>query len=90
GRILLRYQRSCLQAEDRTTQEGSSKDMGLHNQYTRFRTCKELLQAVESMNMEISPPNELPLTDMLELEEELNAALMHARSRKVIVRLLLG
>ncbi|GJY00756.1 hypothetical protein Tco_0358908 [Tanacetum coccineum] len=81
------YQRSCLEAEERITQEGSSKDIttkfslphGIDNLCTRFPTCKELLQSVERV---IEKPNELPLTDMIELEEELNAALLHTRSRE--------
>ncbi|GJU63716.1 hypothetical protein Tco_1245551 [Tanacetum coccineum] len=92
GLILSRYQRSCLEAEERITQEGSSKDIttkfslphGIDNLCTRFPTCKELLQSVERV---IEKPNELPLTDMIELEEELNAALLHTRSREVNVTL---
>ncbi|GJU75272.1 hypothetical protein Tco_1272342 [Tanacetum coccineum] len=104
GRILLRYQRSCLQAEDRTTQEGSSKDMvsndlveiwGCTTSAQDFEHAKSFYKQLKGTQIMdilwvVEEPNELPLTDMLELEEELNAALMHARSRKVIVRLLLG
>ncbi|KAI3497787.1 hypothetical protein L1887_33327 [Cichorium endivia] len=78
----IRYQKSCLQAEDSTTQEGACKDMAssaVNSLCTRIRTCKELLKSVKRVDEE---PNEVSVTDMIELGEELHAALMHTRSRK--------
>nr|GEV37324.1 agamous-like MADS-box protein AGL27 isoform X3 [Tanacetum cinerariifolium] len=75
GGILSRYQKSCLEAEKRSTQECSTNDMS-----TTFRTCKELLQSVERV---VEEPYELPVSDMIQLEEELNDALMYTRLKKV-------
>ncbi|KAI3767532.1 hypothetical protein L2E82_17722 [Cichorium intybus] len=52
---------------------------GVNTRCTRFQTCKELLQSVRRINEE---GNEVSVTDMIKLEEELRAALMHTRSRK--------
>ncbi|XP_024989405.1 truncated transcription factor CAULIFLOWER A-like isoform X2 [Cynara cardunculus var. scolymus] len=79
GLILSRYQKSCLQAEERTTREGGSSDTGFRNQCSRFQTCKELLQSVERL---VEEPCDLSVPDMTQLEEEISAALMHIRSRK--------
>nr|GEV49976.1 agamous-like MADS-box protein AGL27 isoform X2 [Tanacetum cinerariifolium] len=68
------YQKSCLEAEKRSTKECSTNDMS-----TTFRTCKELLQSVERV---VEEPYELPVSDMIQLEEELNDALMYTRSKK--------
>ncbi|KAL7605637.1 hypothetical protein Lser_V15G14577 [Lactuca serriola] len=41
------YHKSCLEAEERSTQEGASQDnMEINNTCTRFQTCNELLQSV--------------------------------------------
>ncbi|KAI3497615.1 hypothetical protein L1887_33042 [Cichorium endivia] len=53
--------------------------MEFNKQCTRFRTCNELLQSVRRLDEQ---PNELSVTEMTELEEELNDALMHTRARK--------
>ncbi|KAI3497786.1 hypothetical protein L1887_33326 [Cichorium endivia] len=53
--------------------------MAFNNTCTRFRTCKELLHSARRVDEE---PNEVSMTDMTDLEEELNVALMHTRSRK--------
>ncbi|KVH97823.1 Transcription factor, MADS-box [Cynara cardunculus var. scolymus] len=81
GLILSRYQKSCLQAEERTTREGGSSDTGFRNQCSRFQTCKELLQSVERL---VEEPCDLSVPDMTQLEEEISAALMHIRSRKLL------
>ncbi|KAI3497616.1 hypothetical protein L1887_33043 [Cichorium endivia] len=77
--ILSRCRKSCLQGEEGITQEGASEDMEPNNPCTRFRTCNELLQSVRRVNEE---GNEVSVSDLTELEEELNDALMHARARK--------
>ncbi|KAI3522149.1 hypothetical protein L1887_11629 [Cichorium endivia] len=79
GHMLSRYQKSSLEAEKRSIQKGDCQESGSNNPCTRFRTCEELLQAVRRVNEE---GNEVSVTDMIELEEELNLALIHTRSRK--------
>ncbi|CAI9278174.1 unnamed protein product [Lactuca saligna] len=83
--ILSRYQKSILGTEEeRSTQERASQDYmeGTNHTCTRFRTCKELLESVRRVDEE---GNKVSVSDMTELEEELNAALMHTRSRKVLI-----
>ncbi|CAI9278506.1 unnamed protein product [Lactuca saligna] len=46
---------------------------------TRFKTCNELLESVKRVDEQ---GNDVTVSDMIELEKELNAALMHTRSRK--------
>ncbi|CAH1419892.1 unnamed protein product [Lactuca virosa] len=80
--ILSRYQKSILETEEeRSTQERASQDYmeGTNHTCTRFRTCRELLESVRRVDEE---GNKVSVSDMTELEEELNAALMHTRSRK--------
>ncbi|KAL4584417.1 hypothetical protein LXL04_009018 [Taraxacum kok-saghyz] len=80
GLILSRHPNSWLQPEEQTTQEEACKNMGLFsNLCTRFRTCKQLLESVKRVDEE---PDEVSLTDMADLEQELTHALMHTRSRK--------
>ncbi|XP_042756786.1 MADS-box protein FLOWERING LOCUS C isoform X2 [Lactuca sativa] len=72
------YNSNRYQAEERTTQEGAFEDMAF-NKSTRFRTCKELLKSVRRVDEQ---PNEVSVSDMTKLEEELHAALLHTRSKK--------
>ncbi|KAI3709031.1 hypothetical protein L2E82_38739 [Cichorium intybus] len=53
---------------------------GSNNPCPRFRTYKELLQLVRRIDEE---GNEVSVGDMIELEYQLNHALMHTRSTKV-------
>ncbi|KAJ9563963.1 hypothetical protein OSB04_009123 [Centaurea solstitialis] len=76
GIMLSRYERSCLQAEERAAEEGDSKDT---NVSSSFHTCEELLQSVKRL---VEEPSAFSVTEMTQLEEELGAALMHTRSRK--------
>ncbi|KAL7605367.1 hypothetical protein Lser_V15G14990 [Lactuca serriola] len=69
--MVSRYHKSCPQPEERPTQ-----DTGIS---TRFKTCNELLQSVKRVDEE---GKDVSMSDMTELEKELNAALMHTRSRK--------
>ncbi|KAI7754440.1 hypothetical protein M8C21_029641, partial [Ambrosia artemisiifolia] len=74
-RILSRYQRRCLEAREITINEAGED---LHK---RFHTCKELLQTVDRL-VEKDNAEELSMNGMIQLEQELDAALMHTRLRK--------
>ncbi|CAH1417318.1 unnamed protein product [Lactuca virosa] len=81
--MVSRYHKSCLEAEERSTQEGASQDnMEITNTCTRFQTCNELLKSVRRVDEE---GDKVSVSEMTELEEELSAALMHTRSRKTQV-----
>ncbi|KAI3752741.1 hypothetical protein L2E82_24778 [Cichorium intybus] len=67
--IISRYKKRCPQEEERTTKEGPSG----------FHTCNELLQSVERLDEE---GNDVSVTDLTGLEEELTAAIKHTRARK--------
>ncbi|KAL4586793.1 hypothetical protein LXL04_011437 [Taraxacum kok-saghyz] len=78
GLMFSRYQNSCLEGEEKT-----SLEVELDNPSTKFRTCKELLEMIiPHIDRIDEEPNEVSLTYMIELEEELNDALLHTRSRK--------
>ncbi|KAI3709032.1 hypothetical protein L2E82_38740 [Cichorium intybus] len=79
GHMLSRYQESSLEAEKRTIQEGAYQESGSNNPCPRFRTYKELLQLVRMIDEE---GNEVSVSDMIELEHQLNHALMDTRSTK--------
>nr|KAJ0213386.1 hypothetical protein LSAT_V11C400163000 [Lactuca sativa] len=74
--ILARYE-----AENRSM-KGDGQDSELPLKCTKFRTCKELLQMVDRLVEENNNNKDLPVVEMTQLEEELDAALMHIRSRK--------
>ncbi|PWA92861.1 K-box region and MADS-box transcription factor family protein [Artemisia annua] len=82
--ILSRYERSCAEAGERTN-NGAGGQLEVLSQCTKFRTCRELLQTVDRL-VEENNSEELSVTDMTELELELDAALVQTRLRKVIVR----
>ncbi|CAI9278175.1 unnamed protein product [Lactuca saligna] len=79
--ILSRYQKSCLEEEvkeEEKTFQGAGEDL-----CKRFQTCKELLQTVDRLVEEKNNNNhELPLIEITQLEEDLDAALEQTRSRK--------
>ncbi|KAI3508146.1 hypothetical protein L1887_23148 [Cichorium endivia] len=57
-----------------------------HDSCTKFRTCKQLLQTVDRL-VEQNNTEELSVTDMTQLEVELNAALMQTRSLKTKLKM---
>nr|XP_043609291.1 agamous-like MADS-box protein AGL27 isoform X1 [Erigeron canadensis] len=73
--ILSRYQKSCLEAQERTVRT-ADKDL-----YKEFRTCKELLQIVDRL-VEENNTEELSVDYMTQLELELDDALVQTRLRK--------
>ncbi|PWA76612.1 K-box region and MADS-box transcription factor family protein [Artemisia annua] len=78
--ILSRYRKSCIEAGERTN-NGAGGDLEVLSQCTKFRTCKELLQMVDGL-VEENNSEELSVTDMMDLEQELDAALVQTRLRK--------
>ncbi|CAH1423491.1 unnamed protein product [Lactuca virosa] len=78
--LLARYEKNRLEPESGTI-KGDDQDLELPLQCTKFRTCKELLQEVDRL-VEENNTEELSLTDMTQLEEELHDALVQTRSRK--------
>ncbi|KAL7605636.1 hypothetical protein Lser_V15G14574 [Lactuca serriola] len=79
--LLARYEKSCLEPESGTI-KGDDLDLELPvHECTKFRTCKELLQAVDRL-VEENNAEELSVNDMTQLEEELHAALVETRSIK--------
>ncbi|CAI9278177.1 unnamed protein product [Lactuca saligna] len=78
--LLARYEKSCLEPESGTI-KGDDKDSEVPLQCTKFRTCKELLHAVDRL-VEDNNAKELSVNDMTQLEEELHAALVETRSIK--------
>ncbi|KAI3713772.1 hypothetical protein L1987_72358 [Smallanthus sonchifolius] len=77
-RIISRYEQRCLDAGEITT-NGAGDDL-----CKRFATCKELLQTVDRVAEE-NNHEELSVNDMTQLEQELDAALVQTRLRKVII-----
>nr|XP_043606445.1 agamous-like MADS-box protein AGL27 isoform X2 [Erigeron canadensis] len=73
--IFSRYQKSLLQ-----TKESTSKSVA-NDLCKRFRPCKELLQTVDRL-VEENNTEELSVTDMTQLEIELDDALVQTRLRK--------
>ncbi|KAI3522142.1 hypothetical protein L1887_11622 [Cichorium endivia] len=78
--LLARYE-----AEARAI-KGDGRDLELPLQCTKSRTCKELIQTVDRLSEE-NNTEELSLTDMTQLEEELDAALMQTRSIKTQMKM---
>ncbi|GJR21533.1 K-box region and MADS-box transcription factor family protein [Tanacetum coccineum] len=78
--ILSRYQKSCIKAGDGTN-KGAGGDLDVFSQGKKFRTCKELLQTVDRL-VEENSTEDVSVTDMIELEQELVAALVQTRLRK--------
>nr|GEV30511.1 K-box region and MADS-box transcription factor family protein [Tanacetum cinerariifolium] len=78
--ILTRYERSIAEVGERTN-NGAGAQLEVLSQCAKFRTCKELLQTVDRLVKE-NNSEELSVTDMTELEQELDAALVQTRLRK--------
>ncbi|KAL4586660.1 hypothetical protein LXL04_011302 [Taraxacum kok-saghyz] len=74
--LLARYE-----ANANRTINGNAQDLEVPLECTKFRTCKELLHTVDRL-VEENNSEELSVTDMTQLEEELDAALTLTRSRK--------
>ncbi|PWA67518.1 Transcription factor, MADS-box [Artemisia annua] len=81
GTTANRYERSCAEAGERTN-NGAGGQLEVLSQCTKFRTCRELLQMVDRL-VEENNSEELSVTDMTELELELDAALVQTRLRKL-------
>ncbi|KAK9052802.1 hypothetical protein SSX86_029432 [Deinandra increscens subsp. villosa] len=79
-RIVSRYKRSFLEAGE-INPTGAGEDLELLLQCNRFRTCKEILQAVDRL-ADKNNAEELSVNDMTQLEQELDAALVQTRLRK--------
>ncbi|GJW12967.1 K-box region and MADS-box transcription factor family protein [Tanacetum coccineum] len=75
-----RYERIIAEEGERTN-NGADGQLEVLSQCTKFRTCKELLQKVDRL-VEENNSEELSVTDMTELEQELDAALVQTRLRK--------
>ncbi|XP_071709348.1 truncated transcription factor CAULIFLOWER D-like [Rutidosis leptorrhynchoides] len=86
GQILSRYEKARLEVGE-TSAEGADKTLECSMQCGRFQTCKELLQTVDRL-VEENNSDELSVTDMTQLETELDAALVQTQLRKVIVRVI--
>nr|GEZ63599.1 K-box region and MADS-box transcription factor family protein [Tanacetum cinerariifolium] len=80
--ILSRYENSCVEIGEGSNR-GAGTDLEFLLQSTRFRTCNELLQTVDRLVEENN--EQFSVNDMMQLEQELDAALMQTRLRKVIV-----
>ncbi|XP_076895709.1 agamous-like MADS-box protein AGL27 isoform X2 [Bidens hawaiensis] len=74
GCILSRYQKRCPEAGEVTNGAGEDLCKG-------FQTCKELLQKVDRLDTEDNA-EKLSVNDMIQLEQDLDAALMQTRFRK--------
>ncbi|KAL4586655.1 hypothetical protein LXL04_011297 [Taraxacum kok-saghyz] len=79
--LLARYE-----ANANRTINGNAQDLEVPLECTKFRTCKELLHTVDRL-VEGNNSEELSVTDMTQLEEELDAALMQTRSRKTQLKM---
>ncbi|KAI3508143.1 hypothetical protein L1887_23145 [Cichorium endivia] len=66
--------------------EGDAMKRDGNDSCTKFRTCKQLLETVDRL-VEQNNIEELSVTDMTQLEEELNAALMQTRSLKTQLKM---
>ncbi|XP_076895708.1 agamous-like MADS-box protein AGL27 isoform X1 [Bidens hawaiensis] len=78
GCILSRYQKRCPEAGEVTNGAGEDLCKG-------FQTCKELLQKVDSLVHRLDTEDnaeKLSVNDMIQLEQDLDAALMQTRFRK--------
>ncbi|KAJ0621567.1 putative transcription factor MADS-MIKC family [Helianthus annuus] len=75
-RTLSRYQKRCSEEKEINT-NGVGEDL-----CKRFRTCKELLQTVDRLAELQDNAEELSVNDMIQLEQELDCALMQTRLRK--------
>ncbi|XP_071709349.1 truncated transcription factor CAULIFLOWER D-like [Rutidosis leptorrhynchoides] len=82
--VLSRYKKSCLHEGERTIQDANG-DLAEYSQCKKFQTCKQLLRTVEMLDDE-NNTEELSVTEMMQLEQELGDALVHTRIKKVIVR----
>ncbi|XP_035830129.1 agamous-like MADS-box protein AGL27 isoform X4 [Helianthus annuus] len=71
-----RYQKRCSEEKEINT-NGVGEDL-----CKRFRTCKELLQTVDRLAELQDNAEELSVNDMIQLEQELDCALMQTRLRK--------
>nr|GEV30512.1 K-box region and MADS-box transcription factor family protein [Tanacetum cinerariifolium] len=80
-----RYERSIAEVGERTN-NGAGAQLEVLSECTKFRTCKELLQTVDRLVKE-NNSEELSVTDMTELEQELDAALVQTRLRKYLMQL---
>ncbi|XP_071726317.1 MADS-box protein FLOWERINGUS C-like isoform X2 [Rutidosis leptorrhynchoides] len=78
--ILSRYEQSRLEEGERNI-KGADADLEFLLQCRRFQTCKDLLQMVDRLAEE-NNKEELSVTDMAQLELELDAALVQTRLRK--------
>ncbi|XP_071726314.1 agamous-like MADS-box protein AGL27 [Rutidosis leptorrhynchoides] len=78
--ILSRYEETRLEEGERNI-ERPDGDLEFLLQCRRFQTCKELLQMVDRL-VEGNNREELSVTDMTQLEIELDAALVQTRLRK--------
>nr|XP_043606446.1 agamous-like MADS-box protein AGL27 isoform X3 [Erigeron canadensis] len=78
--IFSRYQKSLLQTKE-STSKSVANDLQFLLQCKRFRPCKELLQTVDRL-VEENNTEELSVTDMTQLEIELDDALVQTRLRK--------
>nr|GEU29938.1 K-box region and MADS-box transcription factor family protein [Tanacetum cinerariifolium] len=77
--ILSRYEKSCAEIGEGSNR-GAGTDLEFLLQSTRFRTCNELLQTVDRLVEENN--EQFSVNDMMQLEQELDAALMQTRLRK--------
>ncbi|XP_071689290.1 agamous-like MADS-box protein AGL27 [Rutidosis leptorrhynchoides] len=75
-----RYEQTRLEEGDRNIKRADA-DLEFLLQCRRFQTCKELLQMVDRL-VEENNKEELSVTDMAQLELELDAALVQTRLRK--------
>ncbi|KAK1438270.1 hypothetical protein QVD17_04076 [Tagetes erecta] len=75
-RILSRYHERCVEGGEINTTNRASDDI-----CKSFRTCKELLQTVDRLDEENSA-EELPVNELIQLEQELDDALAQTRLRK--------
>ncbi|XP_071701940.1 agamous-like MADS-box protein AGL27 isoform X2 [Rutidosis leptorrhynchoides] len=78
--ILSRYEQSRLEEGERNITRADG-DLEFLLQSRRFQTCKELLQMVDRL-VEENNKEDLCVTDMTQLEIELDAALAQTRLRK--------
>nr|XP_043625303.1 agamous-like MADS-box protein AGL27 isoform X4 [Erigeron canadensis] len=78
--IISRYQKSYIEAEERTT-ISADKDLEFLLPCKKFQTSKELLQTVDRL-VEENNSEELSVANMMQLELELDDALVQTRLRK--------
>ncbi|KAD3641765.1 hypothetical protein E3N88_30989 [Mikania micrantha] len=76
--IVSKYQKRSLEGQETTTNRADEDSCH------QFRTCKQLLQTADRLAEE-NNPDELSVNDMTQLEQELDAALVQTRWRKVVI-----